>query len=217
MQRSAQLCREATRSGILLRHMLLLLALTLTACAQPVPEQPTPADILPPANPPIATVGAITPTEAGKPAAPTTSPESQTVAPTQAASATLAASPTSETIPTIALTVVTAVPPTIAATVAPPTPTISPAASLVGPEWTIGNLGDANQDGLLDVIAYKPAQVAPRQPSPDYPIVASEVVIVQQGSGARRIFGRGTARRPDAQDRAGHICAAEHHSAERHR
>src|SRR6185503_5952182 len=48
--------------------------------------------------------------------------------------------------------------------------------------WTIAASGDANGDGKRDVIAYKPASVAPRSPDPAYPLTVSEVVIVQEGA-----------------------------------
>ncbi len=76
----------------------------------------------------------------------------------------------------------TAPQPAIVPTAAPPIATISPAAALVGPEWTIAALGDQNQDGQIDVVAYKPAAIAVRQPVPGFNIIATELVVVQQGS-----------------------------------
>jgi hypothetical protein len=77
--------------------------------------------------------------------------------------------------------------PTIVPTVIPPTATISPAAALVGPEWTIAALGDQNADGRVDVVAYKPAAVAARQTLPGFTIVAAELVVVQQGDAGPEI------------------------------
>lgn len=73
-------------------------------------------------------------------------------------------------------------------------PTVTPEAvtpeddgALVGPEWQMAYEGDLNQDGLRDAVAFKPAPVTPdsgmQQYLAEYPIVASEVLIVQESEG----------------------------------
>jgi hypothetical protein len=72
--------------------------------------------------------------------------------------------------------------PTIAATAIAPTATTSPASGLLGPEWSIAAFGDSNGDGSFDVIGYRPVAITPRVASAEYPIVASEIVIVQRNA-----------------------------------
>ncbi len=86
----------------------------------------------------------------------------------------------------------TAQPTLIPATATAPAPTATPLVSstLVGPEWTIAASGDINGDGSTDVIAYKPANIT-RSPLvssasyADYNLIASELVIVQEGADGR--------------------------------
>lgn len=83
----------------------------------------------------------------------------------------------------------TSPPPPTATLPPPPTATPSLSSSLVGPEWTVAAVGDLNADGLADVIAYKPAAIAPSsvfaQPEyADYTLVVTEVVIVQASAAA---------------------------------
>jgi hypothetical protein len=133
------------------------IAVTLAGCTQAPPASPT-ATTDKGATPAVDVTSTAGEQVTSLPA--TAAPPPTT--PTQPASATQPPAPTP--VPTPAF----------------PTATLSPAASLLGPEWTVAALGDANLDGRIDVIGYMPASIAARQPSPDYPLVASQVVIVQQ-------------------------------------
>lgn len=62
-----------------------------------------------------------------------------------------------------------------------PGPSTGGGVPLVGPEWTIVTQGDSNGNGRRDVIAYRPGGIAPQRPDPAYPLVVSEVVIVEEG------------------------------------
>jgi hypothetical protein len=66
------------------------------------------------------------------------------------------------------------------------TPVPSPIAKqLVGQEWSILAQGDFNRDGRRDVVAYKPAKIAPRSIDPSMPLTVGALVIVQEGKGGQ--------------------------------
>lgn len=59
------------------------------------------------------------------------------------------------------------------------------ASSLAPPGWEVAARGDLNDDGQRDALAYQPASVAPAESMQryldEYPIVAAEIAIVQEG------------------------------------
>ncbi len=83
--------------------------------------------------------------------------------------------------------------PTSVPTSVPAAPTTAPAAAgLVGPEWTIAFSGDLNRDGRPDVVAYKPAGIAPgptfgQRSYTGYIGTATEAVIVQADDTGRPV------------------------------